>query len=316
MNVNLSNHFCSDVQVVRILSMVKPDGVNYESLIADCNTIFRVPTPIIKNTFELLLDSNVLSRVGNVITLLSSDYKNHVRKYILNHSWLSSVSTALTSTNDGNVCIDIYRLPKSHRYFHQVLNIADMFKIKTSNAMRLIPIKDEFTNDLINIISKRNQSEWLNRRIITPSQLTDINLRKSEVGYEAELWVLQREKIRLKNHLLFNNIRMVSLENVAEGFDIVSFQSLHSMSYDRLLEVKSYSGSPRIFISRNEIMTAKHYGEKYVLVIVDRDRIMDEAYTPREYINPFQMMFSDNKPNWINIEPTTFEITFNFYINS
>jgi hypothetical protein len=56
-------------------------------------------------------------------------------------------------------------------------------------------------------------------------------------GVEAELYVLEFEKNRLNNK---PGIEWVAEYSVAEGFDILSFNSISSIKNDRFIEVKSY----------------------------------------------------------------------------
>jgi hypothetical protein len=312
MSVNLSNHFCSVAQVEKILSMISAGGVSYVALVSDACTIFRLPSHIVKNTCELLDSSNVISINNSIVTKHSLDYQSKVSDYVFKNELLILVLQAFSIPNDGLLSLDIYRLPKSCRYFHQVLFIAGIASYSASNPSRYIAIEKKYLEHVSYSIKINNKIDWVNKVVITPDQLELINKRKAELGYQAELWVLEREKRRLKNHLLFDAIKMVSTENVAAGFDIASYSSNHSMTYDKLIEVKSYSGQPKIYITKNELDAANYYAEKYFLVIVDRDKLGDSEYSPREYGNPYQMLFSESRPDWVSVNPTTYEVLFDF----
>lgn len=55
------------------------------------------------------------------------------------------------------------------------------------------------------------------------------------------------------------------------GYDILSFNSATSLSYDRFIEVKSFHGKPHFYWSSNEKNTSELWGDKYYLYLVDLD---------------------------------------------
>ena len=118
--------------------------------------------------------------------------------------------------------------------------------------------------------------------------------QKQIYGEEAELFVLAFEKTRLANK---KGIDWVAEYSVAEGYDILSFNTISSTKNDRCIEVKSYTGSPYFFWSRNEMDIARIKGDEYYLYLVDRSQINNENYTPIIIQNPYHNVL--NGSDWI-----------------
>lgn len=144
------------------------------------------------------------------------------------------------------------------------------------------------------------------KRPMTPAQLQTALAAQADRGLEAELWVVEYERRRLSTHPLRDQIRRVSEENVAAGYDIVSFSAPTVLHHDTHIEVKSFDGEKRFFWSRNEIETAKALAEAYVLYLVDRGRLGQKNYAPEIIRGPYSALFLSIDSGW-SISPTTFE---------
>jgi hypothetical protein len=125
-------------------------------------------------------------------------------------------------------------------------------------------------------------------------------------GRIAEDWVVDFERRRLNGHPLLAQIRRISSENVAAGFDILSFSTTSALFHDRYIEVKSRALPVRFFWTSNEMAVAKERGETYCLYIVDRTRLTDSAYEPRVIPGPYAALIEDDASGWES-EPTGFE---------
>ena len=124
-------------------------------------------------------------------------------------------------------------------------------------------------------------------------------LKKSMVqqqihGEEAEIFVLNFEKQRLKNK---DGIDWVAEYSVAEGYDISSFQEMESENNDCFIEVKSYVGTPYFYWSRNEVDISRIKGDHYFLYLVNRNQMKNVDYKPLIIQNPFKAVL-DNE-DWI-----------------
>ncbi|CAB9544407.1 hypothetical protein BROOK1789C_1659, partial [Bathymodiolus brooksi thiotrophic gill symbiont] len=80
------------------------------------------------------------------------------------------------------------------------------------------------------------------------------------------------------------------------GYDIQSYKSDNSFLLDKFIEVKSYSGDPYFYWSRNEIKTAKQEKNNYFLYLVNRDEMGSDNYQPIIIQNPCKIVLSGN--NW------------------
>jgi hypothetical protein len=144
------------------------------------------------------------------------------------------------------------------------------------------------------------------RHPITLAQLEAKLAAQAEHGLEAELWVLAYEQRRLAAHPLLDQVRRVSEENVAAGYDIASFSGETVLHHDLHIEVKSFGNVKRFFWTRNEIDIAATIGESYALYLVDRRRLAEADYLPEIIPGPYTALFLSKPPGW-EISPTTFE---------
>ncbi|MER8942882.1 DUF3883 domain-containing protein [Mesorhizobium sp. M0915] len=144
------------------------------------------------------------------------------------------------------------------------------------------------------------------RRPMTAAQLEATLLAQAEHGLAAELWVLAYERRRLATHPLLDQVRRVSEENVAAGYDIASFSRRAVLHHDLHIEVKSFAGEKRFFWTRNEIDVAAALGEAYALYLVDRRRLTEVDYEPEIIFGPYTALVLSKPPGW-EISPTTFE---------
>ena len=123
--------------------------------------------------------------------------------------------------------------------------------------------------------------------------LKKIQTSKQEAGKIAEQFVFNFEIQRLSNHIHQNQIEIISDYNYNAGFDIISFEDNNSLFHNRFIEVKSYNQVAEFYWSKNEIETAKYYGRKYYLYLVDRSKINDSNYIPKIIQNPYNRVFEN-----------------------
>ena len=65
---------------------------------------------------------------------------------------------------------------------------------------------------------------------MTHDQLIDKLSKQEARGIEAEKFILEFEKIRLRGHDNINQIKIISNVDVGAGYDIISFNSIDSKS--------------------------------------------------------------------------------------
>lgn len=152
---------------------------------------------------------------------------------------------------------------------------------------------------------KEFEDQILKRRTkISLEALLKQQERQRQRGLESENFVLQLEQKRLP--LKSNSIKRISDFDVSAGYDIASFESSDSVTYDRFIEVKSFTKDCRFFWSSNEIDTARIKQGSYYLCIVDYNKITQPGYFPLFIQNPTTEIFDSGK--WI-INVASYEIT-------
>lgn len=105
-------------------------------------------------------------------------------------------------------------------------------------------------------------------------------------GELGEVFVLEYEIRRLSSHKTINNIKRISNIDVAAGYDIISYNNCFSERIDRFIEVKTYSGKPHFYWSKNEISVARLKSKNYFLYLVDLNKIYNSDYEPEIISDP------------------------------
>ncbi len=113
-------------------------------------------------------------------------------------------------------------------------------------------------------------------------------------GEEAEKFVLKFENDRFNGA---KEVQWVAEYSVSDGYDIASFETESSEEYDRFIEVKSFSGEPYFFWSRNEIDVARIKNLSYYLYLVDRNSMNLPGYIPIMIQDPYSNVLQ-NSSQW------------------
>lgn len=138
----------------------------------------------------------------------------------------------------------------------------------------------------IYFIGIKNYQEKIKKKpVVSIEELQKKLLRDSEIGEQAEKFAWEYETIRLKQAGIDKEPLRISNLDVMAGYDMVSYESTLSESYDRFIEVKAVSKSG-FFWSRNEYETAKLKGENYYLYLVDLKKVDEPGYAPEMIQNP------------------------------
>jgi len=307
---NFSKNFGSRRCVEEIIKILSFEKVHFDQLVTDVNKLVNEPYLNIQNTIYFLVDSKTISidreLLCNEVESLF-DCQSKCIDYLLGEHFLNLLIPAISF--DGEFQLDGLLLsPEVYTY----PQLAYSFRIlDLPYNGRFWPISKNFENVFSGQIKKINLPRG-SRNILSPEALKSKQKAQEEAGLMAELWFLEREKIRLAKHPLLDSINHVSLIDVSIGYDIATFDSVKSLSYDRFVEVKSYSGNLSFYISRNELETAKSCGDNYYLVLINRDKIHHDDYVPIEFKNPYQLLMSSNRPDWIDINPESFKVQLNF----
>lgn len=196
-------------------------------------------------------------------------------------------------TEKGNLTIKRSAFPLEYAAIRNFLTIAGALKKEHNGEIGVVNgYESLFTPDL----KER-------RRKITLKQLLEQQEEQSRRGLEAEEFVLQLERERIPEKALM--IKRISDFDVAAGYDIVSYESQTSEKYDRFVEVKSYLGKPHFYWSENECDIARQKGQRYILCLVDYNSIGEPGYEPQYIIDPYNVIFSDDK--WL-VNTASYEI--------
>jgi hypothetical protein len=113
-------------------------------------------------------------------------------------------------------------------------------------------------------------------------------------GREAEEFVLNYERRRLGEDFA-ERVRIISNLQCDAGYDIASFEGRSSTQSDRFIEVKSFSGEPSFFWSRNEVAVSEALKSQYFLYLVNRNLMIQEDYMPLIIQNPHEYVFLNDK---------------------
>lgn len=113
---------------------------------------------------------------------------------------------------------------------------------------------------------------YLNRKKLSPKELSLILKRKDDLGKAAELEVLRYEKERLKKYpKLIAKIEHIAKKDVLAGYDILSWESEchNNIAVPRYIEVKATSmNNINFYWTRNEVEKANKLAERYYLYLL------------------------------------------------
>ena len=154
-------------------------------------------------------------------------------------------------------------------------------------------------NLIIDIPEHHLKEVELPQVIIDANEFEEILAKKKALGLEGELFVLNEEKIRLGADFEIENTAQL---NVGAGYDIKSWKDDKSFSESNKLyiEVKTISTKKEIYLTENELETAKKLGVNYRLHIVRK--VQNKLHTYK-VIDDFHAFYEINKTDFI-IKPT------------
>ena len=134
-------------------------------------------------------------------------------------------------------------------------------------------------------------------RKFSPSDYSDAIDRNLERGGQAEKFVLSFERKRLADHPFVGRIQHIALVDVGAGFDILSFHGVDDLIPNRMVEVKSWTGKKRFYLSANELRVANSHVGCYYIYLVHRDQMFDDGYIP-EILEFRSRRFFDEPNRW------------------
>lgn len=187
---------------------------------------------------------------------------------------------------------------KSHLIKFDLFSIRNLLlSLKFLEPYELVPdhlyIKSSFTEFFRKIVVYEFHKK-LEPKKVSIEQFKKSLEQKDEAGKQAELFVLQYEKNRLKNHPHADKIERIAETYINAGYDIQSYNDLDSFILDRFIEVKSYQNEITFYWSTNEVKKAKQLSTKYYLYLVDRSLINSDDYAPKILQNPHKKIFEND----------------------
>ncbi len=225
---------------------------------------------LLKILFQKFIDNNVLDRFLDI---------NKIKFDVI-------ASTASIGMN---------LIPLDFSGIRNLLISIGFFVYNRTSSTLLISIQylKYFVEEIIPILILYSKN---NKTTISLERLRELQLYKSELGDDAEDFVLTYELQRLNDHNFIDQIKIISKIDVNAGYDIVSFLNKESKLIDKYIEVKSFAERLNFYWSRNEVDVAKLKKDQYFLYLVDRIHLETPNYEPIIIQNPYDKIIN---PSWI-----------------
>jgi hypothetical protein len=283
-----------------------------ERLIRDLAAIAPISWSRARNTIAKLFAYGVIRSAGTGVVAIGAKVKLDWRAVIARQV-ASELTIALTRANawsclrlghgNGTMTIDAMLLPSLPDGLGMWITDFGVAE-RPSIGARLWTVAADHRSAFL--VGASNANHAVPRRSKSAERLAAELARQAEDGAAAEEWVRAFERQRLRGHPLQEQVRRISVDDVAAGYDILSFSTTASLRHDLFIEVKSYAGRKAFHWSRNEIATAQEFGEAYALYLVDRTRCVDDGYLPHIIMGPSPEMFALPDSGW-RVEATSFE---------
>jgi hypothetical protein len=102
---------------------------------------------------------------------------------------------------------------------------------------------------------------------------------RTDQGRYAEKLSIDFEIKRLEKLGIYKRPIWMAVEDNTVGYDILSFDLGLTQPITRLIEVKSFAGAPRFFVTRNEWTTAQKFSRGYVFHIweINREKLHERT---------------------------------------
>jgi hypothetical protein len=311
---NYAEHFASLDSMRLAVQLLLRSPRNFEQLCRDVQAESSYAYKQITNTINFLIDSRIfyLDYENKVALTNKGGFSNtelidKITHKLTSEPFFSMMSPTLVNHYEIGLCVDGGRLKK------ELSGLVSLYFglgiIKTPVIGRFWPVTHDFESVLIKGTKAHLNHDWKKTTGLSLEELKRKLANQEKAGEEAELWVLSKEKERLKNHPFKDEIARISEKFVTAGFDIVSFKTTQSLDFDKFIEVKSFANTPEFYLTSNEVDKAKELGSNYILVVVDRSRIGDPQYKPIEIINPYNVLLTGDLPKNISITTNSWRVS-------
>lgn len=301
----------STVALIELLA-ARPEGASVERIIRDLAASIPISWSRARNTIAKLIAYNVICHTDKMAVAIGCEAPDDWYEWVA-HCVARDFTSQLTQTgawsclkfepDAGAIIIDAMTVPAMPDGLG--MWVTD-FRVANRDAIqaRYWTVTQVYSAMFLERAREANAQQA--PRAKTAERLAIELARQAEQGEAAELWVVEFERQRLRDHPLRDQIRRVATDDVSAGYDILSFASLASLQHDLFIEVKSYGTTKLFHWSRNEIATAREFGEAYALYLVERARCTETGYIPHIITGPSPEMFALPDSGW-RVEPTSFE---------
>ncbi|ABX43279.1 DUF3883 domain-containing protein [Lachnoclostridium phytofermentans] len=173
------------------------------------------------------------------------------------------------------------------------------FLLERENFITKFYIAKNYEKKIEDLLSKKS-------RAMSLQDLYKKMQEDAKIGELAEQFVINYERIRLNNCSQYP-IKQISVVDVNAGYDIASFKSEKSLSYDRFIEVKAVNIKCEFYWSKAEIEAARIMQDAYYLYLVEVAKMKYSNYIPKIIQNPFKNVFKSEQ--WL-LEPQSYKVTY------
>lgn len=289
-------------EIEYVIQRITEYGTKQSDLERHClnnKDFFRIPT---SGVISLLIGIEFIKRQGETLYLQEEGKKFLSSTNRTKHLIAAILHALVTNTN-----------PEKHDFIFGEIIRFDTFLCKYTINKSEIPLKYAGLRNLFLKLGYFYEDDLNQSVLLIDDELfkityepISINLRKktieilkqdldrkAEYGLIAEEFVVSYEKERVMDKI--ESIKRISDIDTTAGFDILSYNENSSTVYDRYIEVKSYTGRPSFFITKNELEVSKRFRNKYYLYLVDRSKIHMLGYQPIIIPNPYDSFLSQPK---------------------
>ncbi len=303
-----------------LLNILK-DGKGISWRIKDINNLFYNRIIDGRNIFDgcihLLNSIEIISINSKNIVIPDSSFFKYLSSKTLAHKRI--VERLITKIGEDPIFYKIFS-PEyiSYDIIYKGIQIDNSaFPLKYSTFKQLLldlKILNSHPTKTINKYIFNNKYKKLFDKVLLPEirkrkmgvdELRLLLEKKQIHGEEAEKFVLAFEEKRLNGS---KKIDWVAEYSISEGYDIASFNNEESEFNDRFIEVKSYSGNPYFFWSKNEIEISRIKKSEYYLYLVNREKIQENNYHPIILKNPYLNVYQNTEQWEQRIEKIRFEL--------
>jgi len=276
----------------------------------------------VKNLYNLCLENE--NNLNSVKTIYSRNNRHlqETLNFIIDINIIKIIDNKIL-INDPNLKLDnliLNKISKNPNYSFLVKNYLRNFTEDDNGVRRFLPNQgyNILTSSLRNFLISMNVlkyeldkiSYYMDNNILddyfktvefSPTQLKHQLDRQIQIGLEAELLVLKKEKEKLKSINFDLTPDHISLRDVSAGFDIKTYKKINGKIEDIFIEVKAVSSSNYKFhLSVGEYQTAIKFRDKYYLYLLPVDYSEQDRFNYEKIlkINDIEKNIINNKIYW------------------